>query len=464
MSDIPNTIATASDAVAYIHSNLWTRHAPGLERMRELCRRLGDPQKSLRFIHVAGTNGKGSTCAMLDSVLRAAGFRVGLFTSPYLVEFNERIRLDGRPISDTDLAEMTALVRPFADTMPDTPTEFELITAIGLAYFAKMKCDLVVFEVGMGGRLDSTNILMPEEVAVSVITGIAMDHTAYLGDTPEKIAAEKAGIIKAGVPVVFGGTHEPLTPFSPSDLPRTHVRVDPVSCGNVIRAVAGERGAPYIPVPSERLSVTHTDLDGSDLDFDGRTDLHIPLPGLYQPYNAATALCVLDVLRGQGMDIPEAAVREGLARVEWAGRFEVLYRDPQDSRVVVVADGGHNPEGVAAAAASAVACFGGARVHILTGVMADKDYADMAHTLSPVARRVYTVTPSNQRALDGDAYASLYRGEGLSVCAFSTVEEAMEAALADCRREGVPLLCLGSLYMYREVRACTEWLKAHEVP
>ena len=144
-------IRTAADAIAYIHSNTWTRHAPGLERMRELCRRLGDPQKSLRFLHVAGTNGKGSVCAMLDAVLRTAGYRVGLFTSPYLVSFNERIRLNGQPIPDAELAEITARIRPIADSMTDVPTEFELITAIGLAFFARHACDFVVFEVGMGG-------------------------------------------------------------------------------------------------------------------------------------------------------------------------------------------------------------------------------------------------------------------------------------------------------------------------
>ncbi len=447
-------IRTAADAIAYIHSNTWTRHAPGLERMRELCGRLGDPQKSLRFLHVAGTNGKGSVCAMLDAVLRTAGFRVGLFTSPYLVNFNERIRLDGQPIPDAELAELTARIRPIADGMTDVPTEFELITAIGLAFFARHACDFVVFEVGMGGRLDSTNILAPEEVAVSVITGIAMDHTAYLGDTPEKIAAEKAGIIKPGVPVVFGGTHEPLIPAGVVPA----VRVDPVSCGQVIRARAEQLGAPYIPVPADLLHVTRTGLDGSDFDFGARHGLHIPLPGLYQPFNAATALCALDVLRERGTRIPEEAIRAGLARVGWAGRFEVLYRDPDDPRVVVVADGGHNPEGVAAAAASAAACFGGERVNLLTGVMADKDYTTMAHSLAAVARHVFTVTPDNCRALSGDAYAALYRAQGIPVHDFPSVAAAFSAALADCRRAGVPLLCLGSLYMYRDVRAAAEGL------
>ncbi len=352
-------IRTAADAIAYIHSNTWTRHAPGLERMRELCRRLGDPQKSLRFLHVAGTNGKGSVCAMLDAVLRTAGYRVGLFTSPYLVSFNERIRLNGQPIPDAELAEITARIRPIADSMTDVPTEFELITAIGLAFFRPPRLRFR----GVRGRHGRAAGLYqyPRAGGSSRIGHHRHCHGSYClsGDTPEKIAAEKAGIIKPGVPVVFGGTHEPLTPAGVVPEIRADRVVDPVSCGQVIRAQAERVGAPYIPVPAGLLHVTHTGLDGSDFDFGQRRGLHIPLPGLYQPFNAATALCALDVLRERGTCIPEAAIRSGLAGVSWAGRFEVLYRDPDDPRVVVVADGGHNPEGVAAAAASAAACFGG---------------------------------------------------------------------------------------------------------
>ncbi len=258
--------------------------------------------------------------------------------------------------------------------------------------------------------------------------------------------------------MVFGGTHEPLTPAGIVPEIRADRVVDPVSCGQVIRAQAERLGAPYIPVPAGLLHVTHTGLDGSDFDFGQRCGLHIPLPGLYQPFNAATALCALDVLRERGTCIPEAAIRSGLAGVSWAGRFEVLYRDPNDPRVVVVADGGHNPEGVAAAAASAAACFGGERINLLTGVMADKDYTTMAHSLAAVARRVFTVTPDNSRALSGDAYAALYRAQGIPVHDFPSVAAAFSAALADCRRAGVPLLCLGSLYMYRDVLAAAEQL------
>ena len=179
---------------------------PGLDRVKTLCKALGDPQDSLKFIHVAGTNGKGSFCAMTDSVLRAQGYRVGLFTSPYIMEFGERMRVDGENISDDELCSLVERVKPIADAMEDKPTEFELITALAFLYFAEKRCDYVVLECGLGGRLDATNVVKTS--ILSVITGIALDHTAILGDTHEKIAAEKAGIIKKGVPALWCGAHD----------------------------------------------------------------------------------------------------------------------------------------------------------------------------------------------------------------------------------------------------------------
>ncbi|MBO7310992.1 MAG: bifunctional folylpolyglutamate synthase/dihydrofolate synthase, partial [Clostridia bacterium] len=192
-----------SEALEYIHSVNWCFCKPGLERIGELCRMLGEPQRELKFIHVAGTNGKGSFCSMLSSILKEAGYKTGLFTSPYIRFFNERMQINGEPISDSELAEITSYVRPFADQMTDKPTEFELITAICFEYFKRNGCDVVVLEAGMGGRLDSTNII--DASLLSVITGVSLDHTAFLGDTVEKIAAEKAGIIKSGCPVLLGG-------------------------------------------------------------------------------------------------------------------------------------------------------------------------------------------------------------------------------------------------------------------
>ncbi len=430
---------TYDEALAYIHSTCWKGSQPGLARTRELTDRLGRPQDRLRFIHVAGTNGKGSTSAMLASVLRAAGYRVGLYTSPFILRFNERTQINGQNIPDEELAAVTALVRPHAEAMADTPTEFELITAIALVYFARHQCDCVVFEVGMGGRLDSTNIIDAETVVASVITGIAMDHTAFLGDTPAKIAAEKAGILKSGVPVVFGGMHPAVG--------EAHPDAAAVTSAQVIREQAHINHAPYIEVDHTALAQVRADLFGCTFDYGPRRDLTIPLAGLYQPYNAATALTTLDVLRTRGLTIPDAAIRAGLSAVRWPGRFEILCRDP-----LVISDGGHNPEGIDAAIASIRQYFGDERIYLLTGVMADKDYRHMIARMGEVTARAFCVRPANDRALDPERYAAAFSEIGIPALPFPTVAEGVHAAMAAAARDGKALLCLGSLYMYGEVR------------
>ena len=428
------------EALDYIHSVCWKGSRPGLERTRELTDRLGRPQDGLKFIHIAGTNGKGSTSAMLASVLQEAGYCVGLYTSPFILRFNERMRINGEDIPDEELAEITEAVRPHAEAMSDTPTEFELITAIALCYFAKHRCDYVVFEVGMGGRLDSTNIISPETVAASVITGIAMDHTAFLGDTPEKIAAEKAGIIKQGVPVVFGGNHPAVGETAPA--PET------AACARVIAEQARAMSAPYCETDHTALANIRADLFGATFDLGSRKDLFIPLAGLYQPHNAANVLTVVEVLRSRGLTIPEEAVRRGLSRVTWPGRFEILSRSP-----LIIADGGHNPEGIDAAIASVKTYFRDQKILLLTGVMADKDYTHMVARMGEVTERAFCVRPANDRALDPATYAEAFRAIGIPAEGYATVADGVRAASLHAAQVGKPLLCLGSLYMYGEVRA-----------
>ena len=429
---------TYQEALDYIHSTCWKGSRPGLERTIELANRLGRPQDSLKFIHVAGTNGKGSTSAMLAAVLQKAGYKVGLYTSPFILRFNERMQIDGQDIPDDELAEITEFVKPHAEAMTDTPTEFELITAIALVYFARNACDYVVFEVGMGGRLDSTNIIDPETVVASVITGIAMDHTAFLGDTPEKIAAEKAGVIKAGVPVVYGGNHPPVGEVIPSP--------EAISCGAVIREKAAEMNTPYIETDHTKLVNIRSDLFGADFDFGNYMDIHVSLSGLYQPHNAANVLTVVEVLRARGLIIPEEAVREGLSSVKWPARFEVLSQSP-----LIIADGGHNPEGIDAAIASVKAYFKDEKILLLTGVMADKDYTHMVGRMAEVTERAFCVRPATDRALDPAAYAESFRKIGVPAEGYATVAEGVKAAMEVAAAEGKALLCLGSLYMYGEV-------------
>ena len=409
------------EALEYIHGISWTFCKPGLERISELCERLGHPERELKFIHIAGTNGKGSTSAMLDSVLRSAGYKTGLYTSPYIRAFNERMRVGGENISDDELAEITTYVRPIADAMTDKPTEFELITAIALEYFRRAECDVVIFEAGMGGRLDSTNVI--ESSLVSIITGIALDHVAFLGDTVEKIATEKAGIIKEGCPVLFGGEDE--------------------SAYKVIAARASEMKSEMHRVDRSRLTVRESTLEGTLFDFGEHTDMKISLLGSYQPLNASTVLSALDILRERGMSIPESAIREGLAAARWQARFEIISRDP-----LTIFDGAHNAEGIAAAVRSIKNYFGDRKVYVLSGVLSDKDYRAIAKDISTVASRAFTMTPDNPRALAAEDYAAVLRENGVDANAYPSIDDALTAALDAARNEGKALVCLGSLYTY----------------
>lgn len=414
---------TYSEALEFIHrvGNVFCK--PGLERITHLCEALGHPERSLKFIHVGGTNGKGSFCSMLDSVLRAAGYKVGLYTSPYIVEFNERMRVGGENIPNDTLCEIVERVQPIADAMDDKPTEFEIITAVAFEYFRSAGVDVVVLEVGLGGRLDSTNII--RSPLLSVITGISLDHTAILGDTVEKIAAEKAGIIKDGAPVLWGGSDE--------------------AAYEVIKTIADERGSVLYRTDYSALSVKSATLDGSVLDFGERCDISLSLLGMYQPRNAASVLCAVDILKSRGFDIPEAAVRSGLKAARWPARFELLSREP-----IVIYDGAHNPEGISGAVTSIKRYFD-EKVYILTGVLKDKDYNFIAGELAGVAERAFTITPDNPRALAADDYAEVLKGLGVRAEAFATIPEAVSAAYRAAKADGKALICLGSLYTYGDV-------------
>ena len=421
-----------AEALDYIHAVNWVFCKPGLDRVRTLCHALGDPQDSLRFIHVAGTNGKGSLCAMTASMLRAAGLRVGLYTSPYIVRFNERMQVDGQPIGDEELCALVEHIRPFADAMEDKPTEFELITALAFLYFAKHGCDVVVLECGLGGRLDATNII--KTPILSVITGIALDHTAILGDTVDKIAAEKAGIIKAGVPVLWCGSDK--------------------DAETVIRARADEVGAPVYTVDRGALSVKEMTLDGTTFDYGARKGLRIPLLGSYQPHNAANALCAVDLLNKiSDLTVSDDAVQIGLESVRWPARFEIVRREP-----LVIADGGHNPEGIDAAVDSIERYFGTQRIAIITGVMADKDYRYMASRIAGVACHVFCLTPDNPRALPAADYAEVFASLGVDCTACASVDEAVKRGVDYAKKNGTSLASLGSLYMYGEVVRALEQL------
>lgn len=415
----------SAQAIDYINQRDWRESRLGLERIVELLGGLGNPQLNTRFVHVAGTNGKGSVCAMLAQILAAAGYRTGLFTSPYISSFNERIQIDGHFISDEALAQTTSQVRGIADEMLDHPTEFELITAVALQYFSEQQCDIVVLEVGMGGRLDATNVIPLPEVAA--ITPISLDHTVELGDTVGKIAAEKAGIIKPGGCVVSAG-----------QVPDARA---------VITEVCASMDAQLTVVEAADVIVEQDDLSGQSFSYRDHHDLRIGLLGTYQPHNAAVVVEVVECLRDKGWQISEEALRAGLFAARWPARFELVHERPW-----FIIDGGHNPQGAESLAANLRHYFPDAEITFIFGVMADKDITSMILAVLPLAHKVFTVTADNHRALPAAQLADCVRAGGLTaVQAYGSVEQAVEEAMRTAGSNTV-ICAFGSFYIAGALR------------
>lgn len=423
-----------NDALAFIHGTDWKGSRLGLERMRELMHRLGDPQDSLKFIHVAGTNGKGSTSTMLAAILAAAGQKTGLYTSPHLVRVNERFRINGADISDAALCRAAEAVKEASDGMADAPTEFEILTAMAFWYFADARCDIVVLEVGLGGRLDATNVIAPPEAAV--IANIGLDHTAIFGTTLPEIAREKAGIIKPGTTAV------------------TYTVNDAVDA--VYASVCAAQGAAWRPVRFERLRAREHSLAGQTFDYKAEKDLTLHLLGGHQLRNAALAIETVDVLREKGWSIPESALREGLVAARWEARFELLRTHP-----AVLADGAHNPQCVEALAHTLEEYLPGRRVLFLLGVLADKDYETMLARLLPFGEKFFCLTPDSPRALDADALCAYLRAKGADAVACTAAEDGVRRALAESRGE-TPVVACGSLYLMGEIREAVKTLAMPE--
>ena len=421
---MPNTM-TGQEAIDYIHSFHWLGSRPGLSRTQRLLELLGHPEQALHFVHIVGTNGKGSTAAMLASILREAGHTTGLYTSPYLRRFHERIQVNGAEISDVELGEVTDDVRRFADQMEDHPTEFELVTCVALEYYRRRGCELVVLEAGLGGRLDSTNAIPCPDVVI--LTNIGLDHTEQLGDTVEKIAAEKGAVIKPGCEVVL------------------YDQPDPVR--EVILQLCRVQGAPLTIADFSDLRVVEDSRTGQAFDYGYWSKLFLPLLGEHQRRNAAVVLEAVSALRRRGWAISEKAVRTGLAKASWPGRFEILSERPW-----FVVDGGHNPQCAATVAANLDAYFPGERTVFLVGVLADKDYGGLIREIAGRAGAFVAVTPDSPRALSAEELARHLAWYGLPVKVCATVAEGVDAAVALAGPAG--LVCaLGSLYMTGDIRA-----------
>ena len=412
---------TYAEAIQFLYGLQLFGTKPGLENSLRLAALTGNPQNQLRFIHVAGTNGKGSTCAMLESIYRIARLRVGLYTSPHLVSFRERIQVNRELISEADLVRLVSEAKAWLEKFPEGThaTLFEVVTVIALRYFAEQKCDVVVWETGLGGRLDATNIVTP---LASVITNVQFDHEKWLGGTLEEIAREKAGIIKPRVPIITAAIGAPL---------------------KVIRETAERLKAPLRVV--------------------GESDLrqNVGLPGEHQRLNAAVAAGTVETLSGV-FDVTEEGIRNGLATVNWPARFQVIGWGTQ----TIILDGAHNPAGAAALAETLRSQFKGAPLAFVVGMLEDKDWPAITNTFAAIAHSLVCVPVASQRtALPGTlAHAALQANPGLIVRSAASLAEALSLVQAESH-----VVITGSLYLVGEAmellglspgsneRALNEW-------
>ncbi len=431
-----------------------------LANIRALAARMGEPQTNFKSVHIAGTNGKGSTAAMVESILRCAGFKTGLYTSPHLERINERIRVNGAEISDAEFAAAFTRLHKLIEEMLSTgelaahPTYFECVTAMALDVFAREGVEFTVLEVGMGGRLDSTNIVMPE---VAVITQIAFDHESFLGHSIAEIAGEKAGIIKAGVAVVSAAEH-----------PEARA---------VIRQRAGELNAKLMEIDAAYRVEELKSRDGfysvnvvdTDADSNGDTaaggaqtgmptlpntqgiELKLGLAGRYQVRNAVTALAVARVLAERGLRITDENIAEGVARVQWPGRLERIAERP-----TVFLDGTHNAAGARELAEFWDEHLAERRIHLVYGSVRDKSVDEIAGLLFPRAARVTVTAPNQSRALSADALAEMTRHLAPQIDAVADASEAVGRALERAAPEDV-VFVTGSLYLVGEI---SRWWKS----
>ena len=418
-------LETIEETLQYLQFDNWAQSAPGLARSRELLGLLGDPQKKLKFVHIAGTNGKGSTAAMLAAVLQSAGYRTGLYTSPHLLRFHERMRVNGEEIDDASLIALTNTVRQAAAQMREMPTGFEIMTAIAFLYFVQERCDIVSLEVGLGGRMDSTNVIPAPEVCV--VTNIGLEHTAILGDTLEKIAAEKCGIIKRGAHAVLFGQTEGVEA--------------------VAREKCTQEGVALTVTAQEKLERISSSLDGQVFKYRGRGPYHLRLLGEYQLLNALTVIDTCTALRSRGWEkLMDEAIDSGLSAARWPGRLELLRRSPD-----FIVDGAHNPQCVDALMDSLAALYSGKKLIFLTGVLRDKDWQQMLRRALPLAKAFVVITPPSARALDENELAGWLRAQGIEAIPAAGTDDGVRRALAMAGKDDA-ICSWGSLYFTGEVR------------
>lgn len=413
---------TYEESLTYIHSLLRFGMKPGLARIEALLKRMGNPQRTLRFVHVAGTNGKGSVCAMLSEILQCAGYKTGLTISPYITDFCERMQINSTPISHEELARQVERLKPLMEEISregEPVTEFEAVTALAFRWFSEQGCDVVVLETGLGGRFDATNVI--ETPLCSVITSIGLDHTDILGNTYRQIAFEKCGIIK------------------PDGITVSYPQQEEEALAEIMRMAALRRNTLRMG-NAGALEVNRMTVEGSDVVY-GRLPLHIPLVGVHQHDNAITAVEAAWALRSAGLAIEDIHIQKGIAKTKWPARLEVLSKKP-----LVLLDGAHNPDGMRALVQTLKEVLTGRRIVAVMGMLRDKAYKEAAAVLAPLLEKAVCVTVDNPRALSGEALAEELRTHSVQTQAAKTLEEAISLAFEDVGEDDVLLVC-GSLYL-----------------
>lgn len=415
-------ILTYDDALSYIENYTWSKTRPGLSRTYELLEVLGNPQDALKFVHVAGSNGKGSTCAMLSSILSKSGLKTGFYLSPHLSGFCERFQIDGMQISEEDFIDTTRKVAAAADSLDDHPSQFEISTAIAFLYFKTQSCDIVVLEVGMGGSLDSTNVIKAPELAV--ICNIGLDHTDFLGSTLAEIAENKAGIIKPGCEVVcYEMASEALS---------------------IIENRCKELNTPLHISKFDNLNCLSRSLKSQSFSYEG-AKYSISLLGKHQCKNASVAIEAVKVLRSRGWTISDEALRSGLRNAKWPARFEILSLKP-----IFILDGGHNPQCASSIAQAISDYLPKQKLRLIIGMLADKNVSDIIDILAPKVSEFYCLTPDSDRAMPAGELAALIMSKGLSAKSYSSSEECLSELLESVSEQAI--MAFGSLYLAGELR------------
>ena len=416
-----------AEALKYIEKIEYFGSKPGLERISALMDVLGNPQDSLKVIHVAGTNGKGSTTAMLTYILKENGYRVGTYTSPHLESYNERFMINGENITDEKLAQYVTLIKDACEGLSDKPTVFEVLTAVAFKYFYDEKVDYVVLEVGLGGRFDATNLI--NKPVLSVITSISFDHVEFLGDTLEKIAFEKAGIIKEGCPCVLYRQSEEVK--------------------EVIDAVCKEKNSTFCYADEEEISVLKQDITGTVfsvknkyIDFE---NVSIKLIGDYQIKNACLVLTAAEALRLNGVELKDELILSGIEKAKWHGRMEIVGKDP-----TVLLDGAHNLDGIAMLSGSLKKYFADKKITLLVGILGDKEYGKMVETIAPLASNIVFTEPRSERRWHLESLEEFENMGDIKVFKEVDIKKALELAFSITEKEDV-ICCAGSFYLIGEI-------------